>query len=66
MIRTLQQQLDELIEPVQMPPEQRVSTTNTHPPIERPMQRVSQAPAIMTKRDPTAKRNLILTKRLHR
>jgi hypothetical protein len=66
MIRTLQQQLDELIEPVQTPPEQRVSTTDTHPPIERPIQRVLQAPAIMTTRDLMAKRNLILTKRSHR
>jgi hypothetical protein len=65
MINTLQQQLNELMEPVQTPPEQRVSTTNTHPPIEWPIQRVSQAPKIMKTRDPTAKRNLILTKRSH-
>ncbi len=65
MIRILQQQLDELIELVQMPPEQRVSTTNTHPPIERPIKRVLQAPAIMKTRDQMAKRNLILMKRSH-
>jgi hypothetical protein len=66
MIRVLQQQLDELIKPVQTPPEQRVSTTDTHPHIERPIQRVLQAPAKMKTRDPMAKRNLILTKRSHR
>jgi hypothetical protein len=65
MIRTLQQQLNELIELIQTPPEQRVSTTDTHPPIKQPIQRVLQAPKIMKTRDPTAKRNLILTKRLH-
>jgi hypothetical protein len=66
MIRTLQQQLNELIAPVRKPPEQRVSITDTHPPIEWPIQRVLQAPVIMKARDPSAKRNLILTKRSHR
>ncbi len=35
------------------------------PPTERSIQRVSQAPAIIKTRDPTAKCNLILTQRFH-
>jgi hypothetical protein len=65
MINTLQQQLNELMELVQTPPEQRVSKTNTHPPIKQPIQKVLQAPEIMKTRSPMAKRNLILTKRSH-
>ena len=66
MIRHLRKQLDELIDKTaQTPAEQRVSATDTHPTNEPPIQRVSQAPTIMKTRDPTAKRNLILTKRSH-
>jgi hypothetical protein len=65
MIKVLQAHLDALIEPVLNPPEQMVIVDNTPPPNEQSIQRVSQAPAIMKTRDPMAKRNLILTKRIH-
>ncbi len=65
MIKILCQQLNDLTAPAQTLPEQRVSTPDTHSAIDQPIQRVTQAPAIIKMRDPTAKRNLILTKRSH-
>ncbi len=66
MIKAPRAHLDALIKPVPNLPEQRVIIDNEPPPNEQSIQRVSQAPAIMKTRDPTAKRNLILTKRSHR
>jgi hypothetical protein len=65
MIKVPQAHLDALIEPVPYPSEQRVIVDNAPLPNEQPIQRMSQPPAIMKTRDPTAKRNLILTKRSH-
>ncbi len=65
LIKVLQAHLDALIEPVPYLLEQRVIIDDAPPPNEQSIQRVSQAPAIMKTRDPTAKRNLILTKRSH-
>ena len=66
MIKIQCQQLNDLTAPAQTLPEQRVSTPDTHPAIDQPIQRVTQAPAIIKTRDPTAKRNLILRKRSYR
>ena len=67
MIRHLRQHLNEIINGTAQPtPAQRVSAADTHIPEEPAIPRVTQAPAIMKTRDPTAKRHLILTKRSHR
>jgi hypothetical protein len=66
MIKVLGAQLDVLIKPIPNPPKQRVIVYDAPlTPNEQSIQRVSQAPAIMKTRNPTAKHNLILTKRSH-
>ena len=55
MIRHLRKHLDDLINgTAQMTPEQKVTAANTHIPDEPAIQRVTQAPAIMKTRNPTA------------
>jgi hypothetical protein len=77
LIKFLRKQLDNMLKPVAIAPEQRVTraaskqrvTANAATPIVPaptvPLQRVTNAPAIMNTRDPAAKCNQILTKWTH-
>jgi hypothetical protein len=68
LLKLLRTHLDTLISPPTITGEQRV--TDGHPPDPQPeirqFQRVTDSPAIMKARDPTAKRNLVQTSRTHR
>jgi hypothetical protein len=78
LIKLLWKQLNDMLQTVAIVPEQSVTkaaseqrvTANAATPIVPaptvPLQRVTNAPAIMIRRDPTAKHNLILTKQITR
>jgi hypothetical protein len=68
LIKCLQQTLDDILTP-KTGVEQRATKSIEVPPVESeeplPIMQISDAPAIMQTRDPTAKRNLSKTKPMH-